>query len=387
MSAPTPLEQLLAVSVSKRTVSIGLPASTDPSERRFPLTPEGAGLLAEMGYKVIMESEAAREIHYADSAYVRQGVTVADRAQALRADVVLHLPPISVADARRMRRGAMLLTLLHPLRQNVAAVKLLLDNGITAVALDHITDAAGHRPFADILHEIDGRASIALASALLADAVEGKGILLGGIPGIVPCEVTVIGADIAGCAAARAAVGAGATVRIFDNDIYRLRTAMADLGPGIIASAMHPRVLENALRTADIVIADEAVEITPDLVDVMKRGVIIFDLAADGRSSFPSLYQVDLAAASARDTLPESGGRLCYINGGSAVPRTAAMALSNTLRPMLETLLRCDGTSNFLKLNPGVASGVYTYRGRLVNARLARRLKLRMIDIAILLSC
>ncbi len=123
---------------------------------------------------------------------------------------------------------------------------------VIVLDMGRITDERGSRPFADILREMDGRGAIAVASSLITDAVHGKGIILGGVTGVIPCEVETIGADMAACAAARSAIGLGATVRMFDNDVYRLRDALMQLGPGVTGSSLHPRVLESALRSADI---------------------------------------------------------------------------------------------------------------------------------------
>ena len=380
MPAPTPLEELLAVATRERSLSIGLPASENNAERRFALTPEAAGSLVARGFRVRMQAGAAACIHYADTAYVRQGVEVVDRRGAMACDIVLHLP--AVADARMLRRGAMALTLFHPVQQDAGALRVLLEKHVIALALDLITDEHGHRPFADILHEIDGRAALAIASSLLADAVHGKGILLGGISGVVPCEITVIGSDIAARAAARSAIGLGALVRMFDDDAYSLREAVHELGPGVVASAMHPRVLGNALRTADIVVAASTarpVAIGADAVEDMKRGVLCFDISRSETPAFPSLPQVDLAMASPSDSDPSAPLRMCYINA-------AAMALSNTLLTMLADIVTCDGASNALKLKPGLRAAAYTFLGKPVNERMARLLGVRAVDINIFLQ-
>ena len=328
-------------------------------------------------------------IHYADPAYASQGVEIVERREAMACDIVVHLPALTAADARMLRRGAMVLTLFHPAQQDERAVRILLERHVIALALDLVADGNGHRPFADILHEIDGRAAIAMASSLLADAVHGKGILLGGIAGVVPCEVTVIGSDLAARAAARSAMGLGAMVRMFDDDVYSLRSAMQELGPGVVASALHPRVLSGALRAADIVVVASTkrpVVLGADAVEEMKRGVVCFDISRSERPAFPSLPQVDLAMASPSDTDPDNPLRLCYINAGNAVARTAAMALSNTLLTMLADIVTCDGASNALKLKPGLRVAAYTFLGKPVNERIARLVGMRAADINIFLQ-
>lgn len=388
MNSPTPLEQLLKLATESRQASIGLPASKNPAERRFPLTPEIAGMLVARGFSVKIESGAASPIHYSDAAYSRLGVSVVERAEALRCDIVIHLAALSEADARALKRGCLLLTFLHPEQQTPGAIRHLLGKSVTSIALDQIADDEGKRPFADILHEIDGRASIAIASSLLADAIHGKGILLGGVAGVVPCEVTIVGSDIAGCAAARSATGLGATVRMFDNDAYRLRHAINELGPGVIASTLHPRVFESALRSADIVIGccDGRHIIDASLVDVMKRGVITFDLCPLPKPMFPSMPQIDLAQASPFDNAPDGSCRVCYVNAGNAVPRTAAMAMSDTLLTVIDGIIACDSTVNALKLKPELRRAAYTFIGRAVNPAIAAIIGHRPVDISLLLQ-
>ena len=389
MDAPIPLEEVLKATTVTRQAVIGLPASRGMLDHRFPLTPEGAGMLVARGFRVKMERGAAEHIHYGDDAYARCGVEITERAATLAADIIVYLPALDTTDARMIKRGSLLLTFMHADEGDAEVLRILLRRHVIALALELLTDDAGRFPFADILKEIDGRAAIAIASSLLADAVHGKGILLGGVAGVVPCEVTVIGSDIAARAAARSAIGLGAMVRMFDDDVYSLREATLELGPGVIASALHPRVLSGALRSADIVVVTSTVRpvvLGADAVSEMKRGVVCFDISRGERPAFPSLPEADLAMASPADTDPANPLRLCYINAGNAVARTAAMALSNTLLKMLADIVTCDGASNALKLKPGLRVAAYTFLGKPVNERIARLLGMRATDINIFLQ-
>lgn len=391
MSAPTPLEQPAPVKTGRRHIALGLPAASAADERRFPLTPEGCAQLIERGFDINMEAGAARVIHFSDEDYSRHGVRITDRAGAMNADIVMHLPAISASDARLLRQGTVLMTLLHLHSQDAAAIRVLLQRHIIAIALDMVRDDAGHCPIDDILGEVDGRASMAVAAALLADSLHGKGILLGGVAGVVPCEVTVIGSGIAARAAARSALGLGASVRVFDDDVYRLRDALRELGPGAVTgSALHPRVLAGALRSADVVVSTplkRPLEIGTDMVAEMKRGVIAFDLSGKGEPGvFPTLRCIDLAAARAADVAPGAQVRACFVNAGSAVPRTAAMALSTTLLTLFDDILVCDGVTNALRLNGGLRGAVYTFLGKAVNPEIARLGGVRGMDINIFLQ-
>lgn len=391
--SPTPQEQPSATACARKRLTIGLPSSSDASERRFPLTPEGAGILVEQGFTVNIQEGAGKPIHYTDRQYAACGASITSRGEALRSDVVIHLSPLQPCDVMQMRRGAMLLTLLQPWRQTAEGIRALLSRAIMGVALDLVEDRRGNRPFAEILAEVAGRASVAIGSSLLADAVHGKGILLGGIAGVVPCEATVIGSGIAACAAARSALGNGAIVRMFDNDTYSLRNACRELGPGLIASALHPRVVRSALRTADIVICGELSPETrafstfdSEVVSEMKKGVIIFDLSHRCGNTFPSLRCVDLASMSPLDLDPMNTSRVVYVNAGSAVPRTSAMALSNTFITMFSDILSCDGVINTLRLVPGIQKAVFTFMGKTVNAEIAAIARMRPLDISIFLT-
>ncbi|MDE7124938.1 MAG: hypothetical protein K2O12_00440 [Muribaculaceae bacterium] len=389
MESNIPMPQAAEPATARRSVSVGLPAGLSSAERRFPLTPECAGMLVDRGYSVRIESGAAECINYTDYQYARAGVEISSRADVLKSDIVISLAPLSRHDATLLRRGAVLFGLLHADAQDNRALEVLLERGVTAIALDLIGDMRGNMPFADILAEIDGRASIAIASSLLADPAMGKGILIGGVAGIVPCEVTVLGSGIAAVAAARSAVGLGAMVRMFDNDAYRLRDALRQLGPGVVGSAIHRHVLEGALRSADIVIATEAMPycvIGAEEVAMMKKGVITFDLSHGGKSVFPSLPTVDLAVASPRDNDMVGKRRVCYVNAGNAVPRTSAMALGNTFLTLINDITACDGLTNALKIRPGLRQAVYTYLGRPVNRRIADIMGLRYVDINLFLQ-
>lgn len=389
LDAPIPLEEVLKATTVTRQAVVGLPASRGMLDHRFPLTPEGAGMLVARGFRVKMERGAAEHIHYSDEAYTRCGVEIVERSETFAADIIVYLPALDIADARMIKRGSLLLTFLHVGEGEAEVLRTLLRRHVIALALELLTDEAGRFPFADILQEIDGRAAIAIASSLLADAVHGKGILLGGVAGVVPCEVMIIGADMAAISSAQTAIGLGAIVKIFDNNIYRLREALRLLGPGVTGSALHPRVFENALRSADIVVATDAAGsvgiVDAQLTGIMKRGVICFDLTSTPGSAFPSLQVIDLDLASPSDNT-SGPTRLCYVNAGNAVPRTVAMALSNTFVTMLDDILVCDGVANALKINSGLRSAAFTFLGKCVNRRVARLLGIRAVDINLFLQ-
>lgn len=407
---PIPLEAPVETATRQRRASIGLPKCLNRSEKRFPLTPEAVAALTRHGFSVLFEEGAADSIHYSDAAYLKAGARRVGRLETLQADIVIHLAPLAVADIRLLRRGALLLSLANFTRGNAKEVILeLMHRRIINIAIDLIRDDAGNRPFGDILSEINGRSALTLAAAMLADPVNGKGILLGGIAGVIPCEVTIIGSCLAACSAARSALGLGAMVRLFDDDVYRLRTALRQLGGGVIGSSIHPHALENALRSADIlVITGEGNQLPVEgNVDcILKRKVLVFDLSDHPGTALRGLVPVDLGefgqdadlrasayallndrmAASADDPAARPLRRPCFVNSGSAVPRTTAMALSDTFITLLNHISSCEGTGAILPLTPGLQEATLTFMGKAVNTEVARLAEVRHTDIRILLS-
>lgn len=365
------LEEPAMIHRRERRVSLGLPLG----ESRFPLTPEGAVQLVGEGVDVMMEPGASRAIHYTDAAYERVGVRLVPRAEVLRADIVATLSPPSAGDAAMMRRGALLLTLGTALLGRPKSAMSLLRHGVNVVAVEEITDGT-HRIVADILHEIDGCASMALASALLADPINGKGILLGGVTGIVACEVCIVGSGMGAIAAAHNARGMGATVRMFDNDLYSLRSASRVLGHETIASSMHPKVLRAALASADVVV------ITPTRqpmrgydAGALKARALVFDLTSTPGMAFPSLPLIDLNGV----TMPVARERVAYYNVGCRVPRTAAMALSNALVANFQLIADCHGS--LPQMPRQLRNALWLYWGKCVEPQLASELGVALYDI------
>lgn len=388
MNNPTPLESPVDTAVARKSLSIGLPRCVNSSEQRFPLTPEAVSALVNRGFAVVMEKDAARNIHYPDNAYLRAGARIASRRETLEADIVIHLAPLPLADIACLRRGALLLSLANFTRANGAEViRRLLDRKVINIAIDLITDDEGHLPFADILSEIDGRAAMVTASSMMADPANGKGILLGGVAGVNPCEVVILGSNLAACAAARSAIGQGATVRMFDDDVYRLRRALRRLGEGVIGSSVHPNALENAIHTADVVIATSLrcrVVVDSDGEKIMKKGVLVFDLSDEPGKAFPAMELVDLGEQ--RPHSPLSGHHYCHFNVGNTVPRTAAMALSDTFITMLDDIAGCGACSSAIQMTGGLQKATLTFLGKAVSRKVAEIAGVRHTDINLLLS-
>lgn len=390
MFKPEQLEQLFKTIEGKRRFTLGMPIPMGTDCPLTLLTPEGVSMLVSQGIEVKVEKGVGQTIHYADHRYNRVGAEVVSRNETLTCDVVIYAGRLTVEEAQLLKPHAVLLTLLLNQPLKTETVQALLGRRITVLALDRVRDHRGLCPLADILGEVSGRAALTIASSLMADPIVGKGIMLGGVAGVNPCEVTILGTGMSALAAARSAIGLGGMVRLFDSDPYCLRTAMSELGPAVIGSSLHPIVLGHALASADVVIAtrlSRRFAIDDSVIDSMKEGVIIIDLNDhDGISAtFPTLKCEDVTTAVARKTEP--GRNICLINPIGSVPRTAAMALTNDIVPIIDRIFGSGrGLMNVLKTDSGLRAAAILFRGRVVSRELADKLNTKWLDINLLLS-
>ena len=384
MQQHTPQEQPQATATGRRSLTLGIPAPVH--DRRLPLTPEGVSIITGYGMEVWVQHGAGTCVNYDDGRYAAAGARMSDRAAALDCDFVVSVEPLAAEDAGRIRRGAALFT-LDAAVTGAAALDALLKRRVSALALRNIRDGHGRRPFDDAVSEISGRAAVTMAVARLAEvdagAAAGKGILVGGVAGVIPCEVVIIGSGIAARAAAASALGLGATVRLFDDDTYGLRKAMEMLGGRLICSSLQPHVLRNAVASADVIVATPmslSYEISAATIATAKRGVLAYDLTDNGTGTLAGFEPVDMACAALRAS---EGGRRCYCNLSASVPRTTAMALSNGVTALIPLLVGRHGANDVAGLEAGVQGAAYTYKGYVTDAALAREMSVRYVDIAI----
>jgi alanine dehydrogenase len=256
------------------------------------------------------------------------------------------------------------------------------------VAYELVTDGENDYPFIRAMGEIAGGTSILIAAELLSNINGGPGFLLGGITGITPTEVVIIGAGTVGEYAARAALGLGATVKVFDNSIYRLRRLQASLGNRIFTSIIVPRVLEKHLRTADVVIgalraggARAPIIVTERMVSEMKAGAVIIDVSIDQGGVFETSRPTNHSQPTFKT---HSVIHYCVPNIPSRVARTASYAFSNLLAPMLITMGEEGGFDALIRKDMGIRKGVYVYNGILTNKALSETFKLPYKDINLL---
>lgn len=338
--------------------SIGLLANyPDSEETRFFLTPEACGILISCGLTVSMEAGAGVDISFDDDAYAEQGVAIVDREKALSAGVVLSYEPPHAADLRKITPGAALLCIMSPELFDPESINILLERNITMGCLDNMYSHNEVPIFANIIDEIDGRAAIMYAQEALSFLGGGKGVLLAGVAGINPCEVLIIGEGMSVIGAARAAHAAGATVTVMNNDVTILYQMKSELDNDAIMLSIHPRVLCNKAKSADVIIlgpTSRPFEFPKNLMGVLKENVYMLDM----RDSQPSV----------------------------SVPRTVAMALSNVLIHFLEEIVFKHGFEGMVATAEGVQRGIVTFRGKLVDKLIGTYLGLPSVDISVMLA-
>lgn len=340
------------------SLTLGLVGNySDTDETRFFLTPEGSGLLTSSGIRVLMEKGAARDISFPDSSYREFGVNIVSRSEALKADVVLSYRPLHSHDIHKMKKGASLFTMMGAGLFDVNVIKALLDKEISSCCLDNVVSHNDEPVFANIIDEIDGRGSIIYAQEFLSYLGGGKGVLLAGVAGINPCEVLIIGDGNVVYSAAKAAMAAGAFVTLMNNDISALQTAKRICGENLNTIAIHPRVLFNRVKSADVILLGECTrpfEFPKNLSPALKDSVYLLNF----QETHPSI----------------------------SVPRTVAMALSNVIVNFFEDILIKGGLVHMIGNTPGVQQGMVTFRGKLVDKLIGSFLNLPSVDIKVMLA-
>jgi alanine dehydrogenase len=386
-------ELMLKTDKHKVTTIIGVPKENQETEKRVPITPEGVSLLVSAGYRVLFQKGAGLTINYSDSYYAESGAEIVDTAkEVFQADIILKIMPPTLEEVEMMRPRTSVYSFLYLHNLSRILLEHMMEKRINALSYELINDDTGASPFVTAISEIEGASSITLAAEMLSNANGGKGILLGGIPGITPAEVVIIGAGVAGTMAARVAIAMGASVKIFDNDIIKLRAIRHELGNPVYTSTLQPKVLRNVFRSADVVIGAlqyinkiHFYRISSDLISEMKEGAIIIDLRMEQGGCFETTMEACLPG---HPSIFEKYGVLhfCEMSLSSRVARTSSIALSNIFVSMFNAMGDSGGIDHFARFDRGFASGFYTYSGKMVNSYVASHFNLPVSDIGLYLQ-
>jgi alanine dehydrogenase len=386
-----PQEELLEKSIRSKKLTIGIPREIGGDEKRVALTPESVNLLIANDNEVIVQKGAGLGANYTDKDYSEHGALITDSpSRACETDVVIKVAPFTEEELDYLKGNQIVMSFLNVLKLNTEALNKLIRKRVTAVAFEKIKDSDGDLPVIESMSEICGVTSLLIASEYLSNLHGGKGVMLGGITGVTPTEVVIIGANTAGEAAARAAIGLGSEVKIFDNSVHKLRKFQTQIGQRLQTSVFHPQVLAKALKSADVLIGAIELEdlrpwyyITEDMIKMMKRGSVVIDLSIDRGGCIETTE-----CRALHDPVYEKHGVIHFSawNLPSRVARTASIALSNIFTPLLQNISDSGGITPFLKNDFGLRNGVYLYNGMLTNETLGQKFGIISKDLDLLLS-
>lgn len=371
-AALLPKEELLAVGKKNKALTIGIPKETSLQEKRVALVPEAVALLVGRGHEVIVEAEAGKEANFDTRDYSEAGAQIVYSPQdVFRSSMIMKVAPPSFEEVKMMPGKQTLLSALQLTVQPVDSLKMLMAKKISAIAWDYFKDDTQIYPVVRAMGEIAGNTSVLVAAEHLSNANDGQGLMFGGISGVKPTEVVILGAGTVGEFAARAAIGLGASVKMFDNNVYKLRRVQNDLSTRLWTSTIEPTELKKAIISADVVIGALRAPlgrtpcvVTSEMVSEMKHGSVIVDISIDQGGCF----ETSRVTTHANPTFTEYGVvHYCVPNVASRVSRTASYALSNIFAPIIVSMGDVGGFTESIKRNKGLCEGVYLYRGTLTN--------------------
>ena len=386
-----PQEKLMEVKREKHSFFIGLPREISLQENRISLTPDAVAILVNNGNEIWVEAKAGLGSKFSDKDFSDAGAKIVYSPQELyKADVILKIEPPTLEEIELMHPGQTLISALQIGQLKVESLQAMLKKKIIALAYEFIEDKVGGMPIIRAMSEIAGSSVLLIASEYLSTANNGKGVILGGITGVPPTKVVIIGAGTVAEYAARAALGLGAHVQVFDNHLYKLRRIKHLLGQQIYTSTIDTITLGDTLKTADVVIGALRAEkgrarhvITEEMVTQMKPDSLIIDLSID---------QGGCVETSEITTLSKPVFRrhgvihYCVPNVASRVAHTAANALSNIFTPTILRAAEEGGVESMIFSHKWFMKGVYTYKGGLTNEHVARKFGLKHKNIELLMA-
>jgi alanine dehydrogenase len=366
---------------------IGVPREIKNNEYRVGMVPAGVRELVVAGHEVLVETGAGNGIGVDDAQYKAAGASIGSGAAEVfeRADLVVKVKEPQPAECAMLRPGQVLFTYLHLAADPVQA-KGLMKSGATAIAYETVTAPNGSLPLLTPMSEVAGRMSIQVGAASLQKANGGFGILLGGVPGVQPAKVVILGGGVAGKHAAEIAVGMRADVTIVDRSLDRLRELSATFGASLLTAYSTTETVERLVREADLVIGAVLVAgaaapklVTRAMLSTMKRGAVLVDISIDQGGCF----ETSRPTTHADPTFVVDGViHYCVANMPGAVPRTSTFALTNATLPYVRALADL-GWQAALKRDPGLAAGLNVHAGEITHDVVARALGLQARPAAV----
>ena len=383
-----PQEETLEVIKRKGELVIGIPKETHYQEKRVCLTPDAVAALTAHGHKFVIETGAGEGANFSDKEYSEAGAKISyDIKEVFGCPMILKMEPPSLDEIKLINPQSILFSALQLKTQTKKYFEALASKRITAVAFDFIRDELGAFSIVKSLSEIAGTASVLIAAELMSNSDQRHGLLFGNIGGVPPTEVVILGAGTVSEFAARSAIGLGASVKIFDNSISKLRSLQHRLGHPIYTSTIQPKTLQKALMRCDVAIgavrgkARSPILVSEEMVMRMKNGAVIVDVSIDCGGCF----ETSELTTHKKPTFQKHGViHYCVPNIPSRYSRTASLSISNNFMPYLMNIAEEGGFENATRFDKSLQKGMYFYHGILTNKTVADWFNLPFRDINLL---
>jgi alanine dehydrogenase len=390
-SAYVPKESPLALENKENSLSLGLPKELSELENRIALTPDAVALLVRNGMNITVESNAGKSANYTDAEYANAGARIVySHKEALENDIILKIEPLREEEFEFVRHNTTLISTLNLPTLDQSYFNNLNKKKITAIAFEFIEDKVGEFPIIRAMSEIAGSAVLLIGTEYLSSVNNGKGIVLGGITGVPPTNVVILGAGTVAEFATRSALGLGANIKVFDRQLYRLQRLQYAVGSRIFTSIIDSVNLGNAIKDADVVIGALRSEvgrapmvITEEMVSQMKPNSLIIDVAIDQGGCCETSQMTSHANPVFKkyDVI-----HYCVPNIASRFAHTASIALSNIFTPVLLKTEGLGGVNEMIYQNKWFMKGVVCYKGSVTNLHLAKRFNMKYKDLGLILS-
>jgi len=382
-----PQEEKLEIARQKSDLFIGIPKETSYQERRICLTPDAVNSLVSHGHRILIESGAGLSSSYSDKEYSDAGAEItADTKKVLGCPIVLKVEPLTMEEIEIINPQSIVISAIQLKTRKKEYFEALTRKKVTALAFEYIKDEDGSYPAVKSLSEIAGTASVLVAAELMINNQFGKGLLFGNITGVPPTDVVILGAGTVGEFAAKTALGLGASVKVFDNSITKLRRLQnnLNLNQRIFTSTIQPKSLLKALRRADVAIGAMRgkercpVVVTETMVEHMKKGAVIVDVSIDTGGCFETS---EVTTHEKPTFIKHNVVHYCVPNIPSRYSKTASLSISNIITPYLLQVAEDGGIESSIRCNKGLKNGVYLYHGILTNRVIADWFDLPSSDI------
>ncbi|HYK76199.1 MAG TPA: alanine dehydrogenase [Daejeonella sp.] len=385
-----PQEAMMEIKTQKNSLYIGIPKETSFQENRIALTPLSVALLVNNGHQVVIEAGAGMASNFNDREYSEQGAKIVyDKKEVYQADLIIKIAPPTHDEIVMMKNGQVLLSALQMSSLKAEYLQALMKKKVTALSFEYLRDEGNVLSVVRAMSEIVGSTSVLIAAEYLSNVFEGKGLMLGGITGVPPTEIVILGAGTVGEYATRAALALGAGVKVFDSSVYRLRRLQSNVGSPVFTSVIQPVVLQKALWSCDVAIgairAQHGISpciVSEETVSRMKPNSVIIDVSIDQGGCFETSRVTNHTAPIFRKY---EVIHYCVPNIASRVSRTATYALTNIITPILLDIGEKGGIMNVMWEKSGVRNAVYLYQGQLTNIDLAERFNIPFKDLSLLM--